>query len=110
MFDENELLEKLKKKLKAVAAPLIKVTMEKAKKFKKPDGSFGYNHGGVGGVSQMAPVAIAGTIEGDINGGNIATNGIWRNMCSTLELTIPIYDETDYEKLMAIIKKNCGYK
>ena len=110
MFGEWELLEKLKNKLKSVAVPLIKVTMEKAKKFKKPDGSFGYNHGGVGGVSQMAPVAIAGTLEGDINGGNIATNGIWRNMCATLELTIPLYDETDYEKLMEIIKKNCGYK
>ena len=110
MFGDEELLEKLKAKLCANAAELIKVTMAKAKKFKKPDGSFGYNHGGVGGVSQMAPVAIAGTLEGDINGGNIATNGIWRNMCATLELKIPLFDETDYEKLMAIIKKNCGYK
>ena len=105
-----ELYEKLKNKLKKNAAELIKITMQKARKFKKPDGSFGYNHGGVGGVSQMAPVAIAGTLEGDINGGNIATNGIWRNMCATLELKIPLFDETDYEKLMEIIKTNCGYK
>lgn len=105
-----ELYEKLKDKLKKNAAELIKITMQKARKFKKPDGSFGYNHGGVGGVSQMAPVAIAGTLEGDINGGNIATNGIWRNMCATLELKIPLFDETDYEKLFDIIKKNCGYK
>ena len=108
-FGDEELYLKLKTRLKSLAAPLIKVTMEKAKKFKKPDGSFGYTHHGVGAVSQMVPVAVAGTIEGDINGGNIATNGIWRNMCATLELKIPIYDETDYEKLMAIIKKNCGY-
>ena len=109
-YGDAALYEKLKTRLKSLAAPLIKVTMEKAKKFKKPDGSFGYTHHGVGGVSQMAPVAVEGTLEGDINGGNIATNGIWRNMCATLELKIPLYDETDYEKLMAIIKKNCGYK
>ena len=105
-----ELHEKLKEKLRKNAPELIKITMQKAKKFKKPDGSFGYTHHGVGGVSQMAPVAVAGTIEGDINGGNIATNGIWRNMCATLELKIPLFDETDYEKLMGIIKTNCGYK
>ena len=107
---DEELYKKLKARLKSLAAPLITVTKEKAKKFKKPDGSFGYKHHGVGGVSQMAPVAIAGTIEGDINGGNISTNGIWRNMCATLEISIPLYDETDYEKLFDIIKKNCGYK
>ena len=107
---DDELYEKLKQKLRDNAADLITITMQKAKKFKKPDGSFGYTHHGVGGVSQMAPVAVAGTIEGDINGGNIATNGIWRNMCATLELKIPLFDETDYEKLMGIIKTNCGYK
>lgn len=109
-YGDTELYEKLKEKLGKNAAELIRVTKEKAKKFKKPDGSFGYRHGGVGGLSQMVPVAIEGTLEGDINGGNIATNGIWRNMCATLELTIPLFDETDYQKLMEIIKTNCDYK
>ena len=88
----------------------IRATTEKVRKFAKPDGSYGYTWNSPPEKSQGAPVCPSGYIEGDINGGNIATNGIWRNMCATLELTIPLFDETDYQKLMEIIKTNCDYK
>ena len=102
----NALYEKFKKNV----AALIKASTQKAIKFKKPDGSFGYNWGGVGGVSQMAPVAIKGTMEGDVNGGLIATNGIFRNIIATLGIKIPIFSPEDYEEFIGKIKKRCVYK
>ena len=105
---EDEYLA-LKNKLKAKATELVTMTMQKAKKFKKDDGSFGYTWSYSPEKSQMAPVAVPQTIEGDINGGCIATNGIWRNMCSALELSIPFFDDSDYEKFIGKIKADCNY-
>ena len=46
--------------------------MQKARKFKKPDGSFGYRWDVSGSLSQGALVCPGGVVEGDINGGFIA--------------------------------------
>ena len=90
---------------------LIKNTTEKAKKFKKPDGSFGYSRTTVPYKSQGAPVAVQGTVEGDVNGGTIAVAGILGHMCVALGIPkIPIFCGNDFEKYIERIKKRCNYK
>lgn len=109
-FGTEEELSRMKAKLKSNATELVTMTMKKAKKFQKDDGSFGYTWSYSPKVSQMAPVAVPNTVEGDINGGSIATNGIWRTMCSALEIYIPFFDDDDYEKFIGKIKADCNYK
>ena len=106
---EEEYLE-LKNILIQNAAALIEESRKKAAKFKKPDGSFGYTWSCPPDVSAGAKVCPRGSIEGDVNGGCIATLGIWRNIMATLELTIPIFEPESFEEFISIIKKNCGYK
>lgn len=109
-FGTEEEYANLKAMLKKNAAALIRVTGEKAKKFKKEDGSFGYTWGAPPAASQMAPVCPPGIIEGDINGGTIATVGILCSMCGALGIGVPIYSGDGLEKFNDRIKKNCGYK
>lgn len=108
-FGTEEEYTELQKMLADNSAELVEVSREKAAKFKKPDGSFGYTWSCPPHKSQGAPVCPEGFIEGDVNGGGIATNGIWRNICATLELTIPIFSPEDGEILLDRIKKRCGY-
>lgn len=58
----------------------------------------------------MTPVAIANAMEEDINGGSIATRGIFTNMTAALGLDIPMFLPEDFEKYIARIKERCGYK
>ena len=86
---------------RAHAVDLIRITTQKTAQFKKDDGSFGYSNGPVGATSQGAPVAVGGTMEGDINGGNIAVTGVSNYMCRVLGIdVIPIYYPTDLEIYM----------
>ena len=85
----------LKAILREKAADMITVTTEKTKKFAKPDGSYGYTWSSPPSTSQGAPVCPSGRIEGDINGGGIAINGIWNNMRSALGISLKIFDYSD---------------
>ena len=90
---------------------LIRNTTEKAKKFKKPDGSFGYSWKHSPYKSQGAPVAVPETVEGDVNGGTIAVGGILGHMCVALGIEkIPIYGDDDLKEYLKIIKQKGGYK
>ena len=109
-FGTEEEYANLKAMLRENAAALIRVTGEKAKKFKKADGSFGYTWGAPPARSQAAPVCPPGIIEGDINGGTIATVGILCSMRGALGIEIPIYSGDKMEIFNERIKKNCGYK
>lgn len=87
------------------ALEIVKVTTEKNVQFKELDGSFSYNVGPGAGTSQGSPVAVAGTDEGDINGGNIAVTGVSNYMCRILGIdVIPIYYPTDLEIYVGIIE------
>ena len=108
-FGTEEDYNELKKMLEDNLTELIKTTTEKTKKFKKADGSFGYTWSVSPSVSQMAPVCPSGAIEGDINGGGIATNGIWRNICAVIGIRIPIFAPEDYDTFISRIKERCGY-
>ena len=109
-FGTEEEIAAMKQKLRDNVVDLIRASTEKAKKFKKEDGSFGYTWSVSPACSQMAPVAVPNTVEGDINGGTIATQGIFGTMCSALGLEIPFFDPSDFEVFIDRIKKRCDYK
>ena len=109
-FGTEKELEKINTLLCDNVVELIHASTEKAKKFKKPDGSFGYTWSESPSASQAAPVCPKGKVEGDINGGSIATRGIFSNICAALGLQIPMFSPEDFEKYKARIKSNCGYK
>ena len=109
-FGTVEELDTLKDILQENVVALIRASTEKTKKFKKPDGSFGYRWDVSGSTSQGALVCPGGVIEGDINGGSIATRGIFSNMINALGLDIPMFLPEDFEKYVARIKANCNYK
>ena len=105
-FHSRELAERLRKRITDNAPELIRITRRKTSVFRKPDGSYGYCAFGVPAYSQMMPVAIPGTNEGDVNGGTIATRTIIGHMCEALGIECPsLYFADDYEKFIAIIEK-----
>jgi len=110
-FHSPELAARLRKRITDNAAELIRITRRKASVFRKPDGSYGYMSYGVPCRSQMMPVAIPDTNEGDVNGGTIATRTIIGHMCEALGVKCPsLYFGSDYEKFISIIeKKNAEY-
>lgn len=108
-FGDPETEKRLRNMLIERAPELIRVTRRKVEKFHKADGSYGYCDVGVPARSQMAPVAIPGTDEGDVNGGTIATNGIFGHMCEAFGVRRPrFYFGEDFKKFMAIINKKEG--
>ena len=109
-FGTTEEYNRLQNMLRENLVKLIRVTTDKTKKFMKEDGSFGYTWGAPPYTSQGAPVCPPGIIEGDINGGVIATGGIFNSMCGTLGIKVPIFSGEDFEVFCERIKKNCGYK
>ena len=109
-FGEIEEYERLRDMLKANLVNIIRVTTDKTKKFMKEDGSFGYTWGAPPYTSQGAPVCPPGIIEGDINGGTIATGGILNCISGTLGIKIPIFSGEDFKAFIDRIKENCGYK
>ena len=78
----------LRNMIKANALEMITATSEKVSEFAKEDGSYSYDQQYSPYKSQGAIVAVRYTSEGDVNGGTIAYTGIWRNMCSVLEIDI----------------------
>ena len=103
-------VERLKAILAEHAVELIRTTTEKTKKFKKPDGSFGYTWSKSLHLSQGASVCPEGFVEGDVNGGTIATRGIFGNMIHSLGLDIPMFSSEDFEKYITRIKEKWNYK
>jgi hypothetical protein len=105
-FGTEEELSSLNSLLRENLVELIKTTTEKAKKFKKPDGSFGYTWNYSPYKSQGAPVSVPETVEGDVNGGTIAVGGILGHMCAALGIEkIQIYTNDDFEKYLKAINE-----
>ena len=105
-FGDTALSDEMRETLKSRAPELIRATTKKFKRFKKPDGSFGYRAGGGQPTSQSMPVAVKGVDEGDVNGATIAVTAILGNMCAALGINKPqLYFNSDFEKFMSIIEK-----
>ena len=95
-FGEAGRVDAMQDQLRANAEEMIRVSTAKAKKFRKDDGSFGYTWNYSPANSQSAPVAVPGTVEGDVNGGTIALVGITGNMLNALGITgLSIYHPSD---------------
>lgn len=108
--------DRLRASLASEASSLIEVSMNKTVLFKKEDGSFGYNIGSSPPTSQGAPVAVPGAVEGDVNGGTMAVNGVINNMMAVFGISAPRrFYRSDYEvfrheidNLSPVVKSNVG--
>jgi len=113
---DAQLSESLRAVIQENAYEMITATTKKVAKFKKADGSFGYNssdkkdgsvYGAVPYKSQGEIAAVRYTVEGDVNGGTIAFTGVWGSMCDVLDIDIlpfgygdllKFIDAIDYER------------
>ena len=86
--------------IKSRAAEVINITREKIVDFKKDDGSFGYTKTVSPSTSQGAPTSVPYTVEGDVNGGGIATNGVTRYIRSIFDIEMPLFYRSDFYRFI----------
>lgn len=87
-------------KIKTRAAEIINITRVKIIEFKKDDGSFGYTKTVSPSTSQGAPTSVPYTVEGDVNGGGIAVNGVTRYIRSIFDIDMPLFYRSDFYKFI----------
>ena len=113
MMDGNQRADAILAELYKIAAPAIEKTADKLRIFKRDDGSFSYTELYSSSTSQGMPVAVPGTIEGDVNATALASQTVG-SACSALGFSTPaIYSEKSlciflntFENLDPVIKKN----
>ena len=96
----TEKYKALKAELAANAAEMIRVTTAKCIRFRKPDGSYAYNAGPGGYLSQGVPVCVPGMIEGTINGGGGAYVTSTERMFNLLDIDVRFQYASDFEKFL----------
>ena len=87
---------------------MIHATSKKTAKFAKENGAYGYTWGVPPLRSQGMPVSIAGVVEGDVNGANIACKGILVNMCDGLgikDIMPSVFYSADLRKFLNRIEE-----
>ncbi|MBR3805422.1 MAG: hypothetical protein IKJ13_01120 [Clostridia bacterium] len=86
------------------AVKLIDVTKEKTAKFRKDDGSFSYFPDTSGPNSQGVPVAVTGSVEGDVNATHMFISGIPNHIWGILGCdVVPIYTVSDRMRYWTIL-------
>lgn len=106
-FGNPEFVEKCINEMKENAYEIITVSKRKVAQFKKPDGSFGYTCNTVPPRSQAAPVAVEGTLEGDINGGNLVVQGVSNFLCRSLGVeVVPLFYPSDFDAYIEAVASN----
>ncbi len=86
---------------------MVRKTTENLKIFLKEDGSFSYLPEKSSHYSQMMPVAIPNSCEGDVNASMICSSAIPNHIFNYLGLTsVPIYTEADRMRLVNILQRN----
>ncbi len=114
-YGDHGTVDKLREILASEAEELIVRSLEKTSPFKKEDGSFGYNWDYSPDKSQGAPVAVPGSVEGDVNG-CVMCFGVIGNLLSAFGIEGPRHFYiNDYrafikeiEGLGPVIKSNKG--
>lgn len=89
---KGEKAEEYRRRLRENAAELIRITGEKMELARVPDGSFAYftrTSGKFCTTSQMAPVALDGVREGDINGNGCSTKAPLSHMFRAFGVEMP---------------------
>lgn len=103
----SEILENMNTEILKNYPEMIRITAEKLKIFLKEDGSFSYNETHSCHYSQMMPVAIPNTNEGDFNATSICTVSIPTHIFDYLGIrSIPLYTEADRMRLVSLLEKN----
>ena len=86
------------------APEMIAKTIEKLKKFQKPDGSFSYEQKRSAPTTQGVPVSL-GVYEGDVNGTALAMNTMSGTVFEVLGISrVPLYGPADLDNFISIIK------
>ena len=99
-------IEELRAQILENAVELIDVTREKSAKFLKEDGSFSYFPGTSGPTSQGLPVAVTGSVEGDVNATHMFISGIPNHIFGILGCEIvPIYTISDRMRYWTILNE-----
>lgn len=103
----KELINSARAKLIELAPEAIRSTADIQVMFRKEDGSFGYFVDKTTNVSQMMPVAVPNTNEGDVNCTTLSIGGILSSMVKTLDISgVPAnYTRVDGIRCMKIIKE-----
>jgi len=88
------------------AVELIDVTREKTAAFLKDDGSFSYFPGTSGPNSQGVPVAVPGSVEGDVNATHMFISGISNHIWGILGCeVVPVYTVSDRMRYWTILNE-----
>lgn len=112
--DEAErIIASIRQTLRENAPELVLATLKKQAIFLRDDGSFSYNETQTSSTSQGMPVAVPGTLEGDVNATLICLADTCYQMFSALDYSMPpIFGQADFirfvdrvEKLGAIVKE-----
>ena len=105
-------LEQIQREVLNSYPEMIRKTAENLKLFLKEDGSFSYFHNRSSHYSQMMPVAIPNTDEGDMNASMICNVSIPNHIFHYLDLdSVPIYAESDRMRFVNILtEKYNDYK
>lgn len=103
---DPDMVKELRGLLVERAEDMIRATTRKTLRFKKEDGSYGYWFKYSPDKSQGAPASVPETIEGDVNGGTIAVNGITGEMLMALGIKDAyIFAPSDFEVFIDRITK-----
>lgn len=111
-FQGKDEAERLKAKVFENATALIKRTREKVILCRDPEGIYHYNPYGKGDGrrSQMAPVALGGMNDPNVNGACICINGTLRELCAALGLPIiPVFCDEDAKLFQELINSAVQY-
>ncbi len=94
--DGENMADRLLSEIMEYAPDAIDRTRQKVIMFSKEDGSYGYTWKYSPTTSQGCPVSVPSTVEGDVNGGSIALNGVLSEMLSALGIDkIPQFGERE---------------
>lgn len=103
---ENKLAE-LKQYVYANITKAIDATTSQFAGFFREDGSAGYNRDGSSSTAQGCPVAVSGSVEGDLNGYSIATVSITKYIATALDLPdyeVKLFSEKERVEFVKIIE------
>ena len=118
-FKGKDEAERLQELVLSNASELIKKAREKVSLCADPDGRYRFipyvpgtthDHTKGGARSQMAPVALGGMDDPDVNGATICINGTLRELCVALGIPIiPVFCDEDAKLFHELINSAAQY-
>ena len=100
-------LNEIKQYVYANAVDAIDATASQIAGFIRDDGSSGYNRNGSSYTAQGCPIAVSGSVEGDVNGYSIVTTNIAKFIVGALDLPeyeVKLFSEKERVEFVKIIE------